>query len=114
MPCLRLLVLLALFGAAISPADAQRRVYAGEEAEALKCAYLISMTATLLEQRGILSTRTKDVATLVGAAILERYVSGTPQQKLAAFKAVAERRGLLSTVQQFDREYKYCSRRFPV
>jgi hypothetical protein len=96
-------------------AEAQnRRVYAGNEAEALKCAYLISQTANLLERAGRISTTTRENAVKYAAYILLRYVGGTQEQKMAAFKAVGQRRTLLQTVVQFDREVKYCRGKFPV
>lgn len=97
-----------------APATAERRVYSGDETEALKCVWIISMTASALERAALVSTRTKESATLVSAAILNRYVSGTEQQKIAALKIVGERRTILKTFEEFRDQSDYCIRKFPL
>lgn len=95
-------------------AQAKKRVYSGSEAEALKCAHLFSMTALLLWKSGRISTRDKDAGMAASVIILNRYVSGTWEQKKAALNAVAKRRTLLRTVEEFNQQNKYCLRRFPL
>lgn len=106
-------VVLALVGSAGS-AQADRRVYTGTEAQALKCAWIISMTATTLEQAGLVSTRDKETATFVSAAILAQHVSGSERQKLEGFRVVGARRSVIETVSEFRRESRACIRKFPL
>ncbi|MDJ0821214.1 MAG: hypothetical protein QNJ09_05285 [Paracoccaceae bacterium] len=104
---------LALLLASALPAEA-RRVYAGEEAQALKCAWIISATATALEQAEVISTRDMEVSIAVSARMLQLYVSGTERQKLAALEAVGDRRDIKTTLGEFQRESRACLRKFPV
>ncbi len=96
-------------------ADAQsRRVYAGEEAKALKCAWIISATASVLEEAALISTRDREVSIAVSARILQLYVSGTEAQKLKALRAVGDRRDIRTTITEFQGQAKACLRRFPI
>ena len=108
------LALVVLGSVLAGPAVADRRVYAGEEAEALKCAFVIGMTITAAERAGIVSTRDKELAQLYSAMILNRYVSGTESQKLAALKAVGQRRSPARTLEEFRKQGRYCMKRFPL
>lgn len=110
----RIVFSLAIVASLAVPADAQsRRVYAGEEAKALKCAWIIANTATLLEKLALISTRDKEVSYAISTRMLQIYVSGTERQKLAALKAVGDRRDLQTTVKEFQTQAKACIRRFP-
>ncbi len=97
-----------------SPAMAERRVYTDDEAEALKCVYLLSFTAAFMERQGLLGTRQKEVMFALSAFMLEKYVSGTQRQKLLGVEAVGKRRNTEQTLREFQQQSKYCIRRFPV
>lgn len=97
-----------------APAMAERRVYTNEEAEALKCVYLLSFTAAFMERGGYLSTRDKEMMFALSAFMLEKYVSGTQRQKLLGVEAVGKRRNTQETLKQFKEQSRYCIRRFPV
>ncbi|HAV08024.1 MAG TPA: hypothetical protein DCX13_03990, partial [Rhodobacteraceae bacterium] len=86
----------------------------GEEAEALKCAYIISQTAAVMERAEIIGTRDKEFVLLYAGYILQIYVSGTENQKLLALKAVADRRDLEQTLDEFEAQSDYCRKRFPI
>ena len=97
------------------PADAQaRRVYTTEEATALKCAWIISMTASVLEGAALISTRDKEISIAISSRILQLHVSGTERQKLAALEQVGNRRDVETTVDEFRKEATACVRRYPV
>jgi hypothetical protein len=104
-------VVATLAGAAMAQG---RRVYVGEEAEALKCAYIISQTAAVMERAEIIGTRDKEFVLLYAGYILQIYVSGTENQKLLALKAVADRRDLEQTLDEFEAQSDYCRKRFPI
>ncbi len=97
-----------------TPAMAERRVYSNDEAEALKCVYLLSFTAAFMERQGLLGTRDKEVLFALSAIMLQKYVSGTQRQKLLGVEAVGKRRNTRQTLEQFQKQSKYCARRFPV
>lgn len=99
----------------LTAAEAQsRRVYAGEEATALKCAWIISRTAMILEDAALISTRDREVSIAISARMLQLYVSGTEAQKLAGLEAVGSRRDVPTTISEFRNEGLACLRRFPV
>ena len=95
-------------------ARAERRVYQGSEAEALKCAYLFSHSAVVMEKGGYIPAKDRDVLIAVSGLILQRYVGGTEAQKLRALRAVGSRRNTVSTLLQFRDESRYCFKRFPI
>ncbi|WP_317624888.1 hypothetical protein [Rhodalgimonas zhirmunskyi] len=105
---------LSLLLSSAPQAQAKSRIYAGSEAEALKCAHLFSMTALLLWKSGKISTRAKDSGMAASVIILDRYVGGTWEQKKKALTAVGQRRTLLTTLEEFNAQNKYCLRRFPI
>ena len=74
-----------------TPANAERRVYAGLENQALQCAVYFSYTAFVMERRGLLSTSDKDFAANVGVYIMDTYMGGTWDQKLAAHRIMLGR-----------------------
>ncbi len=113
-PVIAVLLALSLMLSSAPMAEAKRKVYSGSEAEALKCSYLISMTALLLWKAGKLSTRDKDRAMTISVIMMNRYVSGTWEQKKKALTTVGNRRSLGKTVKEFQQQSKYCIRRFPV
>lgn len=99
----------------VQPAGAEpRRVYAGEEAKALKCAWVISMTAAALERAALISTSDLEISMAISAGILRFYVTGSEAQKLRALEQVGARRDLSTTMDEFDREAIACLKRFPL
>ncbi|WP_238368031.1 hypothetical protein [Mesobacterium pallidum] len=109
----RLTLAMGLALCVAAPAQAERRVYAGEEAAALKCAWIVAASVSMAERAGLTSTRNKEFAQLYAAIVLQRYVSGTDRQKMAALKAVSERRSPQQTVDEFMRQADDCLRQFP-
>lgn len=106
-----LAVLLVLLAA---PATAERRVYAGDELEALVCAQVFAHSATWLAQQGAISPAERDSILTWSILVMERYTTGTPQQKVRAIRAVGARRTALGAVDDFRRRAKACLRRFPL
>lgn len=112
---MRFALFLTLMASLAAPAHSQsRRVYAGEEATALKCAWIISHTATLLERAEVISTRDMEVSFAISARILALHVSGSERQKLAALDTVGKRRDSATTIQEFRDQARGCIRRYPV
>ncbi|MBS0125167.1 hypothetical protein [Thetidibacter halocola] len=104
-----LLLCLAMPAAAL-----ERRVYEGDEAKALKCVWIISRTAAVMEDMGIISPLQMEVSIAISARILALHVSGTEAQKLAALQAVGERRNTGETIVEFRDQAMACLRKFPV
>lgn len=94
-------------------AQAEGRVYTGDEGNALLCAHVFSLSAVLLEREHMIGTREKDMMIAYSVHILETYVSGTWDQKMAAQEILADRTGILGTLQDFQRYSDYCFQRFP-
>ena len=74
---------------------AGQKIYEGEEAVALRCANMIALTG-------------------VAILILERHLSGTPAQKLAALRKMQERRTPEATLDDYRNNVQECMRRFPI
>ena len=74
-----MLVLLAL------PALAQR-TYSGDEAAALRCSNMLAFTAVALGAADKITEAEKNAMLAIAAGILDRHVSGTRAQKLAALE----------------------------
>ncbi|WP_417719658.1 hypothetical protein [Salipiger sp.] len=107
-------LLLSLVLAGQAAGAEPRRVYAGEETRALKCAWVISMTAAALEQAAMISTRDLEVSMAISVRILQVHVTGSHAQKMQALRQVGARRDLKTTMEEFRREGRSCLRRFPV
>ncbi|MEC3860345.1 hypothetical protein VK792_03540 [Mesobacterium sp. TK19101] len=111
---IRVVLIAALIAASGAATAGERKVYAGDEAKALKCAFVISATANTLETAGFLGRNYARGANVISYAILQKYVSGTERQKLAALKAVGARRDVNQTLTEFQAEAKACLRKFPI
>jgi len=111
---IRIALVVALLTAASAATAGERKVYEGDEATALKCAFVISATANTLETAGFLGRNYARGANVISFAILQKYVSGTERQKLAALKAVGARRDVARTLSEFQAEAKACLRKFPI
>ena len=99
---------------AAAPAWGQARSYEGREAAALSCAHGLVTTSALLGAGGTVSPADREFASIIAAAILTRYVSGTARQKLAALDALAARETGAQTVARFRVELGRCQRQFPL
>ena len=106
------LLLLALLVAA-QAAQAQR-TYTGREAQALKCAWIFSKTAAVLERADMITVADLETSLTVSARILQFHVGGSEREKLAAFAAVGARRDDAQTLGEFQRESRSCLVMFPV
>ena len=97
-----------------TPAAAERRVYAGIENQALQCAVYYSYTAFVMERRGLLSTTEKDFAANVGVYIMDNYMGGTWDQKLAAHRIMLGRMPAndYALYDKASRHLEWCRRTF--
>lgn len=95
-------------------AEPESKVYAGEEAAALRCANTVALTAVALSEEGKLPEAEKKVMLGITVLILDRHVSGTWQQKRAALEVVRDRRDAYETVQDFQRLAQQCLKQFPI
>ena len=102
----------ALVGA--RAAAAEGRVYQGAEAQALKCAWIISAGAGVLQDADIISSEERGISIAISARMLTLYVSGTDRQKLAAFEEVHRRSDKSTAINAFQRQARACIQRFPV
>ena len=108
-------VALALILAASSaPAAEAQRSYQGREAQALKCAWIFSRTAAVLQRAEMISVADLETSLTVSARILQLHVGGSDRQKLAALEGVGARRDDAQTLGEFRRESRACLRMFPV
>jgi hypothetical protein len=98
---------------AAGPAMAER-VYAGEEAAALRCSNTLALTAVALSRAQMIGDAEKDVMLGVTLAILERHVSGTWAQKKAAMAVMRDRRSVDDTLDDYRRNAARCLRQFPI
>ena len=98
----------------MSAAEPETKVFAGEEAAALRCANTIALTAVALAEEANLPKAEKDVMLGVAVLILERHVSGTWQQKRAALEVVRDRRDAFETLQDYERLSQQCLVQFPI
>lgn len=74
-----------------SAAQADRRVYAGREAAALKCAAYYSYTSHIGESRGVMTRKDAEAGRAIGHYILSTAISGTWDQKMKAYKVILGR-----------------------
>ena len=93
---------------------AEGRVYQGAEAQALKCAWIISAGAGVLQDADIISSEERGISIAISARMLTLYVSGTDRQKLAAFEEVHRRSDKSTAINAFQRQARACIQRFPV
>ncbi len=108
-------ILLALcVSAPLRAAEPGDKVYAGEEAAALRCANTVALTAVALSEEGRLPEAEKNVMLGITVLILDRHVSGTWEQKTAALEVVRDRRDAYETVQDFQRLAEKCLKQFPI
>ncbi len=110
----RAVLLLALCAWLPGVAAAAQQVYSGREAQALKCAWVFSRTAAVLENAELISLADLETSLMVSARILQFHVSGSDREKLAALKAVGARRGDAETLGEFRSQSQACLRMFPV
>jgi hypothetical protein len=97
-----------------APLSAGQKVYAGDEAVALRCANTLAFTAVALAESGRLGEPEKNVMLQITVLILERHVSGTWAQKKAALRVVRDRRNTFETLDDFERNAQRCFERFPI
>ena len=90
------------------------RTYEGDEAAALRCSNLLSITAVVLSEAGEITVVERDIMLFATVAILERYVSGTRTQKKRALAVVRERRSIVETLEDYKRNAQRCLKRFPI
>lgn len=101
-------------GWSVCAAEPDQKIYAGEEAAALRCANTIALSAVALAKEANLPEAEKEVLLGIAVLILERHVSGTWQQKRAALEVVRDRRDALETLQDYRRLAQQCLRQFPI
>lgn len=99
---------------ALPAAALERRVYAGREGQALQCAVYFSYTSSVLEDAGLMSTTDAEFATYAAIYIMEGYMGGTPQQKMAAYRIMLTRMPSsdMALVEQASRHLEWCDRTF--
>lgn len=90
------------------------RVYEGREAAALRCSNLLSITAVVLSEAGEISTVERDIMLFATVAILERHVSGTRAEKQRALAVMRERRSVVETLEDYQRNAQRCLNQFPI
>ena len=83
---LRLLFIAALVGLPAA-ASAEKRVYSGAEAQAIQCAAYYSQTTRVLERRGLVTARDREMAEMAATHILLRHVTGGYDQRVKAVGA---------------------------
>jgi hypothetical protein len=96
------------------PLSAGQKVYEGDEAAALRCANTLAFTAVALAETGRLGEPEKSVMLQITVLILERHVSGTWAQKKAALRVVRDRRDMMETLEDFERNAQRCFEQFPI
>lgn len=99
--------------AGVQTAQAER-TYDGKEAAALRCSNLLSITAVVLSEAEEITLVERDVMLFATVAILERHVSGTRAEKQRALAVVRERRSLLETLEDYQRNAQRCLKQFPI
>ncbi|MEM9342498.1 MAG: hypothetical protein AAGA87_05590 [Pseudomonadota bacterium] len=103
----------AAVAAAAQPALADRRIYAGREASAVKCAAYFSYVAFMGERLGVASSTSKQAGAEIGTYILVQHVSGTWREKVGAYNVMIDR--LPEDASLFDdatRHLGWCRREF--
>jgi hypothetical protein len=99
---------------AAAPLSAGQKIYAGDEAAALRCANTLAFTAVALAETGRLGEPEKNVMLQITVLILERHVTGTWAQKKAALRVVRDRRDMLETLDDFEQNAQRCFEMFPI
>jgi len=106
---------LAMAGLTGTSAAAQDQItFSGQEAAALKCAHMFTFTSVTMYQAGYIARRHSDMMLTWSYVILNRYVSGTMDQRLAAMEIIGQRHGFQGTLEDFSTEAETCVRQFPV
>ena len=90
------------------------RVYAGQEAVALRCANALALTAMALAGAGRISEQEKDVMLWITVSILKRHVSGTWWQKKSALRVMQTRRTAIQTLDDYRVNAQKCLEQFPI
>lgn len=79
-------VVLALLAGCQAPPEP--RAYSETESDALRCVWVLSRSATLLEQAGEIDPAELQIIIALSAGILQGHVTGTEAQKLHALEQV--------------------------
>ena len=109
---MRALALVLLLAA--TNVSAAQRVYEGDEASAIRCANMMTMTGVTLNGAGLMGASEKDVLIGISVLILERHVSGNWTEKKRAMAAMRDRRDLDATLEDYQRHAPLCLARFPI
>ncbi|MEP1766331.1 MAG: hypothetical protein ABJJ53_06785 [Sulfitobacter sp.] len=107
-------VLALVLALVAGPVVAGQRVYAGEEAAAIRCANMMAMTGVTLNQAGLMDDPEKDVLVGISILMLERHVSGNWTEKKRALAAMRDRRSIDATLEDYQRNAPVCLTRFPI
>lgn len=95
-------------------AQSAEKIYSGSEAAALRCANIVALTGVALNGAGRLGALEKEVMLGISFLMLEGHVSGTWAQKKAALEVVRDRRGVVETLEDFEKLAEQCLRDFPI
>ncbi|MEO9648951.1 MAG: hypothetical protein ABJ360_23210 [Roseobacter sp.] len=95
-------------------AFASQKNYEGTEAEALRCANTVALTAVVLAGSDRISDVEKEVMLGISFLMLESHVSGTWRQKKAALDVMRDRRDEEETLDDFEQIAQRCLRQFPI
>ncbi|MEH6521793.1 hypothetical protein [Sulfitobacter sp.] len=109
---MRALALVLLMAA--SDVSAAQRVYEGDEAAAIRCANMMAMTGVTLNAAGLMDDPEKNVLVGISVLILERHVSGNWNSKKRAMAAMRDRRDVVETLADYQRNAPGCLKRFPI
>jgi len=110
----RTALFLAFLGLATSAALASPKVYKGDEARALRCAQLVFWVAEEGRRLGYISDEDGVGIHAYGLFLLDRYITGTPQQKAAALGQLVKGTDDATSLQKFVTQHRSCTRRFPI
>ena len=80
----------------------------------MRCANTLSFTAVAMFEAGMISANDRDTMLLYSVLVLERYVSGTQDEKMAGLEAMANHYGFEGTLDDFAQNADNCVRMFPV
>lgn len=111
---LALFCLILSVGLGLPSLSSAKRVYAGQEAVALRCANAVALTGTALASTGGISDQEKKVMLWISVSILERHVSGTWAQKKSALRVMQTRRTAVQTLDDYRRNAQKCLKQFPI
>ncbi|MFD2738943.1 hypothetical protein ACFSUD_05140 [Sulfitobacter aestuarii] len=98
----------------LTAAAQTQRVYAGEEAAALRCSNTVALTAVALYEAEMIGEAQKEIMLGVTLLILERHVSGSWRQKKAALAIMRDRRSIEDTLEDYRRNAARCLTQFPI